>query len=163
MKLIRPGACHRARWMAKIIYACKVVFLSDSDQRANTKILSRGQIPKVERFLWFVMYVYLPWWLTAPVASGAPANDLELINKLLTCREVDYAMAKKVMDKLKNHLWHLVEEMAPLSLFSPIVSEDVKDRIVKKILTYPTTDVTGSVTGYGKPGKPPCLTQLTNT
>ena len=160
MKLIRPGACHRARWMAKIIiYACKAVFLSDSDQGANTKILSRGQRPKVERFLRFVMYVYLPWWLTAPVASGESANDPELINKPLTCREVDYAMAKKVMDKLKNHLWYLVEEMAPLSLFSPIVSEDMKDRIVK-MLTYNTT---GNVTGYGKPGNPPCLTQWTNT
>ena len=111
--------------MAKIISACKVVFLSDSDKRAKTKILSRGQLPKVERFLRFVMYVYLLWWLNAPVASRAPANDLELINKLLTCREVDYAMAKKVMDKLKNHLLYLVEEMAPLSLFSPIVTEDM--------------------------------------
>ena len=163
MKLIHPGACQRARWMAKTIYACKVVLLSDSDQRANTKIQSRGQLSKVERFLRFVMYVYLPWCLTAPVASGEPANDLELINELLTCREVDYAMAKKVMDKLKNQLWYLVEDMAPLSLFSPIVSEDMKDRIVKKMLTYPTTDVTGSVTGYGKPGNPRCLTQLTNT
>ena len=99
------------------------------------------------------MNVYLPWWLTAPVASGAPVNDLELINKLLTCREVDYALAKK--DKLKNHLWYLVEEMAPLSLFSPIVSEDMKDRIVRKMLTYPTADVTGSGTGYGKLVNPP--------
>ena len=156
-KLIRPGACHRARWMAKIIYACEVVFLSDSDKRANTKILSRGQLPKVERFLRFVMYVYLPWWLTAPVASGAPANDLDLINKLLRCREVDYAMVKKVMDKLKNHLWYLVEEMVPLSLFSPIVSEDMKDRIVKNMLTYPTVDATLNCTGtgYGKPVNPP--------
>ena len=96
------------------------------------------------------MYVYLPWWLTAPVASGATANDLDLINKLLTCREVDYVMAKKVMDKLKNHLLYLVEEMVPLSLFNPIVSEDMKDRIVKKTLTYPIADVTGSGTGYGK-------------
>ena len=63
-------------------------------------------------------------------------------------------MAQKVMDKLKNHLWYLVEQMAPLSLFSPIVSEDMKDRTVKKMLTYPTIDVTGSVTGYGKPGNP---------
>ena len=101
------------------------------------------------------MHVYLPWWLTAPVASGAPANDLELINKLLTCREVDYAIAKKVMDKLKNHLLYLVEEMAPLSLVNPIVSEDMKDRIVKKMLTFPTADVTGSGTGYGKLVNPP--------
>ena len=70
-KLIRPGACHRACWMDKIIYACKVVFLSDSDKRANTKILRRGQLPKVERFLRYVMYVYLSWWLTAPIASGS--------------------------------------------------------------------------------------------
>ena len=103
------------------------------------------------------MYVYLPWWLTAPVAFGAPANDLELINKLLRYREVDYAMAKKVMGKLKNHLWYLVDKMVPLSLFSPIVSEDMEDRIVKKMLTYPTVDATLNCTGtgYGKPVNPP--------
>ena len=89
------------------------------------------------------MYVYLPWWLTAPVASGAPGNDLDLINKLLTCGEVDYAIAKKVMGKLNNHLWYLVKEMVPLSLVSPIVSEDMKDRIVKMLtLIYPTADAT---------------------
>ena len=43
--------------------------------------------------------------------------------------DIDYAMAKKVVHNLKNHLWYLVEETAPLSLFSYIVSEDVKDRI----------------------------------
>ena len=41
-KLMQPRACHRARWMAKIIYACEVAFLSDSDKKAKTKILCRG-------------------------------------------------------------------------------------------------------------------------
>ena len=48
----------------------------------------------------------------------------------------------------------------------PIVSEDMKDRIVKKMLTYPTVDATLNCpgTGYGKPvNSPPCLTQLTKT
>ena len=103
------------------------------------------------------MYVYLPWWLTAPIASGAPANDLDLINEQIRYREVDHAMAKKVMHKLKNHLWYLVEEMVPLNLFSSTVSENMKDRIVKKMLSYPETDVVlkRNGTGYGKPINPP--------
>ena len=103
------------------------------------------------------MYVYLPWWLIVPIASGAPANDLDLINKLITYREVDHVMAKKVMHKLKNHLWHLVEEMVQLGLFSSTVSENVKDWIVKKMLSYPETDVLlkRSGNGYGKPTNPP--------
>ena len=28
-KLMQPRACHRAHWMAKIIYTCKLAFLSD--------------------------------------------------------------------------------------------------------------------------------------
>ena len=63
-------------------------------------------------------------------------------------------MAKKVMHKLKNYPWYLVEEMVPLSLFSSTVSENVKDRIVKKMLSYPETDVVykqSNATGYGKP------------
>ena len=66
-------------------------------------------------------------------------------------------MAKKVMHRLKNHLWYLVEEMVPLSLFSSTVSEFVKDRIVKKMLSYPETDVVlkRNGTGYGKPTNPP--------
>ena len=87
------------------------------------------------------------------MASGAPANDLDLIRY----REVDHAMAKKVMQKLKNHLWYLVEEMAPLSLFSSRVSENMKYWIVKKMLSYPETDVVlkRNGTGYGKPINPP--------
>ena len=49
--------------------------------------------------------------------------------------DIDYAMAKKVMHNLKNHVWYFVQETTPLSLFSSIVSEDVKDRIVKEMLS----------------------------
>ena len=66
-------------------------------------------------------------------------------------------MAKKVMHKLKNHLWYPVEEMVPLSFFSSTVSENMKDRIVKKMLSYPETDVVlkRNGTDHGKPINPP--------
>ena len=151
-KLAQPGACHRAQWMAKIIYACKVVFLSKS----KVKILNRGQLPKLERFLQFIMYVYLPWWLTAPVASDAPANDLDLINKLLRYSKVDSLMAKKVLNKFKRHLWYLTQEMVPLSLFSSTISDEVKKQMSSKILEC-AKDRAGDKrigTGYGKPVHP---------
>ena len=49
-------------------------------------------------------------------------------------KDIDHAMAKKAMHNLKNHLWYLAEETTPLNLFSSIVSEDVKDRIVEESL-----------------------------
>ena len=105
-----------------------------------TKILCRGSFQKLNVSFNSSSYRF-----------GAPANDLDLINKLIRYREVDYAMAKKVMHKLKNHLWYVVEEMVPLSLFSSTVSENAKDRIVKKMLSYPETDVAlkRNGTGYG--------------
>ena len=63
------------------------------------------------------MYVYLSWWLTAPIASGAPANYLDLINKLIRYREVDLAMAKKVMHKLS---FSNVKELAMERKLTPL-------------------------------------------
>ena len=138
---------------------------SSEEEEEETASQKRPVEDQVERFLQFIMCEYLPWWLAAPMASGEPANDLDLINKLIRYCEVDHAMAKKVMHKLKSYLCYLVEEMVPLSLFSSTVSENMKDRIVKKMHSYPETDVVlkRNGTGYGKPINPLCLTQLTNT
>ena len=92
-KLMQPRACHRARWMAKIIFTCKVAFLSDSDKKKKTKILCGGSFQKLNISC------------SSLCTCIFPGDDLDLINKLIKYREVDHAMAKKVMHKLKNHLW----------------------------------------------------------
>ena len=46
--LQRPGALHKARWMAKLIYSLKIVLLSNqiSDLPAGS-ILGKGQLAKI--------------------------------------------------------------------------------------------------------------------
>ena len=40
------------------------------------KIFGKGQQEKIQRFVKFVVFCYIPWWLTAPVSSSASKNDL---------------------------------------------------------------------------------------
>ena len=37
----------------------------------------------------FCVLVYVPWWITSPVASQAPINDLHVMQQLFNDAEVD--------------------------------------------------------------------------
>ena len=52
------GALHKARWMSKILYAIKIVLLSTQIKESSAEVLARGQLPKLQEFVNFVMYVY---------------------------------------------------------------------------------------------------------
>ena len=87
----RPGALHKARWMAKILYSIKMVLLSDkiNDELPKGSVFASGQLKKIQRFVKFCVFVYVPWWLTAPIASAAPHNDLVFIKILADFSLVD--------------------------------------------------------------------------
>src|SRR6218665_3283140 len=65
-----PGACHRARWMAKLIYSLKI-YLFRSPFR-----LTKHELSSLGHFTTFVLKVYLKAWFTSPCAPSAPQNDL---------------------------------------------------------------------------------------
>ncbi|KAG0712292.1 hypothetical protein GWK47_018790 [Chionoecetes opilio] len=68
-----PGALHRARWMAKLIYAMKILLFANQFQLTARETLG------LKRFTFFVLEVYVSAWFTASVPSSAPANDLRLL------------------------------------------------------------------------------------
>ena len=57
-RFYRPGAMHKARWMAKLSYAIKMGLLGSIIQRDLPKgqIFARGQLVKLKRFVLFVLY-----------------------------------------------------------------------------------------------------------
>ncbi len=71
------GAMHKAQWMAKLLYALKVDMLhkQTTDKLPEGCIYSQGQMEKLKRFANFCVFVYAPWWLTAPLITNAPRND----------------------------------------------------------------------------------------
>ena len=118
----RPGALHKARWMAKlIIYSLKLSLLEtkifDIPMGAIT---TKDQIPKLRDFVCFISLVYWKWWYKdAPQFAAIHAN-----------------ISKSVTNSLKRHLWYLVPEMVPLVLLSSNskVYNDQKANIALKLL-----------------------------
>lgn len=65
----RPGALHKACWMAKLLYAIKMDLLGTNilGELPKGAIFASCQLQKIRRFVQFVVFCYIPWWLTAPV------------------------------------------------------------------------------------------------
>ncbi|KAK3873424.1 hypothetical protein Pcinc_021557 [Petrolisthes cinctipes] len=79
-RLRRPGALHQAHWMAKVIYALKILLL------ANHFKLTAHELSGLKRFNFFALELYVSAWFTAPVPSSAPTNDLQLLQGLAKYR-----------------------------------------------------------------------------
>ena len=61
LKIHRPGAIHRARWMARIIHAQKIVILKKTildTMNPRKRWISDYIFDKLERFIVFVSHVY---------------------------------------------------------------------------------------------------------
>ena len=77
-KFVKPGAVHRARWMAKQLYCYKLVMLKDF---LPTGIVSKYQTQKLQRFVDFCTFVLNPWWFNCPLAVLAPRHDRPSFNE----------------------------------------------------------------------------------
>ena len=149
----RPGAVHKARWMSKLIYCLKMVMLMNKIQsESNTVIVfGRGQASKLERFVKFVVFCYVGWWFTAPLAAYAPMNDLKFLKDIESYRAIDSEIADAAIGAFENHTWYLNEEIIPMATFASGIPDSIKASIAKNIKESTSTRVARFGTGYGKP------------
>ena len=135
----RPGACHKARWMDKIIYAIKMVLFADKikNELGKGAVFAAGQLAKIQRFVHFCILIYVPWWMACPVASAAPRNDMLLWNSCKQYMKVDIVCAIAATKALSRHLWYLTEELVLLSLFDDEVTQHEKEQITSKLKLQP--------------------------
>ena len=123
----KPGAFHKARWMAPLIYGLKM-FLFRLQINKNKKYHE-----KLERFAIFASLFYAEHWFTAPIAAEAPFMDLKFYKNMLKYKKHDSDVANAVLQKFLGHTWYLNQELAPFSLFSKNVSDREKAEIAKKL------------------------------
>lgn len=122
----KPGAIHRARWMAKAIYTMKIELLLDGNESVIE--LTVRELQAVQRFNRFVVIVYLQSWFTCRKAVDAAVNDIQLIQRLNDYDDsVIQATGLKMMER---HSWYLSQELATLALFSQHVSSEEKTQLV---------------------------------
>ena len=120
------------------------------------KIFRKGQLEKIRRFVKFVVFCYIPWWLTAPIPSSAPKNDQLLMNSFLHYKNVDEVIANEALLRFGAHMWYLTEELIPLSFFSNNVSDLIKQAMTNKLLATTNDGIckTRFGSGFGKPQFP---------
>jgi hypothetical protein len=127
----RPGALHRARWMARVIYAIKIVLF-----RENFEMTKKEQRALI-RFSRFAVRYYVPNWFVAPNVAATPRNDLEYLQQLQNCE--DKQLSSIASKALCRHLWYLSEELVGLAFTDDAVTPDMKKEMVKA-LQNPTLD-----------------------
>lgn len=108
--------------MAKAIYALKIFLFRKQFLKAN-------EITKLRKFCIFVLLYYIKFWFRAPKAASAPRNDLDFIKNLSKDYLVRTDMCKLALDKFKNHLWYLGEELICLAFFDKKVPIECKNKM----------------------------------
>jgi hypothetical protein len=156
----KPGALHKARWMAKLIYTLKIcMFEEQIGCLPDGTITTKQQVHKMRAFANFVSLVYIPWWLRTSNSCQAPYNDLDFYRKLKDYAQINPVISASAVTAFGRHLWYLTSEMVPLSLFCPDVSNEEKDRMSRELLNCKPADmsvipVNRYGTGFGKPAFP---------
>lgn len=125
-----PGPIHRARWIAKLLYAIKIFLF-----RCNSNIfkLTKREEKQIIRFVTFGALIYSKIWIEAPLAADAPINDLQLWKRLKSYEVIDAEISAAAREVLERHLWYLSDELVAFALFSDKVSCDEKVGIIQKM------------------------------
>jgi len=117
-----PGAMHRTRWMAEVIYAINMWLFRDQFK------ITASEEKGIRELAIFSITVHLFAWVTAPLAVQAPMNDFRLMKQLINYP--NKAVSTATSKKLGFHLWYLSEELTGLALFDSRLSPEYKKLMV---------------------------------
>ena len=110
--LKKPGACHHARFMGKVLYLLKIYILSLIYNRLTSR-----QLISLERMVLFILALYGKYFLQSSLTVAAPKLDMVFINNLNMFKNIDIGIANCVLHSVMRHLWYLTPELIPLFLF----------------------------------------------
>ena len=124
-----PGASHRARFMAKIIYVFKIYLFRKQLSMEASDLLS------LQKFVLFVIKVYTKKWFECPSPIKAPINDLNFLKDIIKYENIDKNISSVALNSFLNHTWYLSENLCGLSLFDQRISAAEKNKMVKALST----------------------------
>ncbi|CAB0010063.1 unnamed protein product [Nesidiocoris tenuis] len=127
INFMAPAGLHRARWMAKGIYAIKVYMF-----RGEFKMTKKEEVAITELCM-FVVSIYVYHWFQAPSCRFAPRNDLKLLKDLKAYNKVNEAIAEVALKKFSGHLWYLSEVLVAFAFFDENVPLETKTKMVQAL------------------------------
>ena len=117
--------------MSKILYSLKMDMSSEGiGMLGKGQILGAQQKEKIQKFVLFIIFCYLPWWSRSANAASAPLNHLKLLREMRMYKSVDIGVANAAFSAFENHLWYITEELVPLAFYSSHVTVEEKKAMV---------------------------------
>lgn len=132
VKFMKPGAMHRARFMARLIYGIKIFLFRNSQFR-----LTARELNGIKDLCIFGIKFYIKSWFSSRLGISAPKNDLLLARSLL---ESGDKISLGALKKLKGHFWYLSEELIGFSFFDDSILVEEKRRMVLRLDAPPTSE-----------------------
>ena len=122
----RPGAFHRARWMAKLIYALKIFLFRCQSH------LTRSESVGLKRFIIFTITTYISaWYAAAPCPTSAPAKDPAFAKSLF--QYPDEVLQKATVSVFSRHLWYISDRVVGLAFFDKMIKPHEKRQMVRAL------------------------------
>ena len=89
----------------------------------------------------FVAIFYAVWFLSSPMTSQSPFNDILAYWQMKKYKENSQSKtsegAERVLESIEHHSWYVEEDMIPLALIDPTLPDFEKEFIAKKLLETP--------------------------
>ena len=131
-RLKAPGALHNARWMAKAIYAIKIILL-----KKQFKLTKREEEGLTAVGL-FVSLVYIRAWCRAAIPQEEARIDLEFICDAEAFSRCGNPTGKAARDAMYQHLWYLSETLVGISFFDENIALEEKRKMVASLKKPPS-------------------------
>ena len=114
--------------------------------------MRRGQLNKINRFVLFFVFCYVPWWFTCPIGTAAARNDISFYKIVREYEKIDEDISKAVQRSFKLHQWYIISETIALALFDESLDRYEKNNLARNILSYPQEKSnTRTCNEYGNP------------
>ena len=131
----KPGALHRARFMASAIYSLKITLLKQQFTDASPE-----DVFNVTVMAEYIALIHVPYFLKSPLSIAAPRQDrsfwidIHEYRKCFAHGSLQQDMIDAVAKFVKMHLWYLTEELVVFGLFDSELPADERRKMADKLL-----------------------------
>ena len=130
----KPGACHRARFMAHCLYILKIFLY-----KSQFIELTPEQASQICILAEYIALIHVPYFLKTPISTSAPRQDRDMWIDLVAYKgcfdetSVQFQMVTAVQDNFCSHLWYLTEQLVVFSLFDKYLPNEERKAIASQL------------------------------
>ena len=123
------------RFMADALY---ILTLRITDK--ITMIMSEKERNMIETAAFFTSVWYAPWFIKSYLVAKSPSNDLAAFKNAFSIKDKYLNLGAALVASVQRHNWYLTEQLVQLSLADEDVEQEVKKKMLDRLVQYDVPD-----------------------